>query len=164
MKDMTPYQEMAASIGFGDSKLMPKMFAAIADEDEAKVILAASPPATLEELAEKTGFPVSKARKLVDDLFQKGLIYKSKKPDATRYYKFRKYIQFHDGTVEHELPADGLRCALQIVCRKLRIGNVAGGRKIDRCVEFAQRIVRFRQIKRRLFGFGGAAMVLLQRR
>jgi ferredoxin len=99
MKDMTPYRKMAESIGFGDSELMPKMFAAIADEDEAKVILAASPPATLEELAEKTALPVQQVEKLVEDLFEKGLIYKSKKPDATRYYKFRKYIQFHDGTV-----------------------------------------------------------------
>jgi hypothetical protein len=59
MKDMTPYQKMAESIGFGDSKIMPKMFAAIADEDEAKLILAASPPATLEELGEKTGLPIT---------------------------------------------------------------------------------------------------------
>jgi Pyruvate/2-oxoacid:ferredoxin oxidoreductase delta subunit len=97
--DMTPYKEMAKSIGFENSEMMPNMFAMIVDEDEAKMILAASPPATVEELAEKTGFTVEQSQKMLDGLFTKGLIYKSKKPDATRYYKFRSYIQFHDGTV-----------------------------------------------------------------
>ncbi len=96
---MKPYAEMAKSIGFEHSKLMPRMFQMMADEDEAKVILAASPPKKVEEIAAETGFAVERTQALLDGLFKKGLIYKSKKPDATRYYKFRKYIQFHDGTV-----------------------------------------------------------------
>ncbi len=58
MTDMTPYQQLAADIGLGESKMIPKMFAFIADEDEAKFMIAASPPATVEEIAEKTGFSV----------------------------------------------------------------------------------------------------------
>ncbi|MBT4089625.1 MAG: 4Fe-4S binding protein [Deltaproteobacteria bacterium] len=97
--DMTPYVEMAKSLGFENSILMPKMFQMIVDADEAKIVLAASPPKTVEELAAETGFTSDRAQDLLDQLFIKGLIYKSKKPDATRYYKFRSYIQFHDGTV-----------------------------------------------------------------
>ena len=47
MTDMGMYQQLAADLGFPESKLMPKMFAFIANADEAKFMLAASPPATI---------------------------------------------------------------------------------------------------------------------
>ncbi len=99
MPDMSLYQKLAESIGFGQSKLVPKMFAMIADEDEAKFVLAAAPPATVEEIAERAGLPVEKGEKIAGPLYKKGLLFKSKKPGATRYYKLRNFIQFHDGTV-----------------------------------------------------------------
>lgn len=99
MTDMSLYRQLAADIGFPESEMMPQMFAFVADIDDAKLMLAASPPATVEELSEKTGFPVDKVKSMIDALFNKGLIFKSKKPDATRYYKVRHYMQFHDATV-----------------------------------------------------------------
>jgi Pyruvate/2-oxoacid:ferredoxin oxidoreductase delta subunit/predicted transcriptional regulator len=99
MTDMSLYQQLAADLGFAESKMVPKLFVHIADEDEAKFMLAASPPATIEEIAEKTGFSIDKAESMVDPLFKKGLLFKSKKPDAIRYYKVRHFIQFHDATV-----------------------------------------------------------------
>ncbi|MFO7962860.1 MAG: 4Fe-4S binding protein [Desulfobacterales bacterium] len=99
MTDMSLYQKLADSIGFGQSERVPKMFAMIADEDEAKFILAAAPPATVEEIAERAGIPLEKAQKMVDPLFRKGLIFKSKKPGPQQYYKIRNFVQFHDGTV-----------------------------------------------------------------
>jgi Pyruvate/2-oxoacid:ferredoxin oxidoreductase delta subunit len=98
-KNMTLYEQLAAGIGFGNSKLVPKLFEAIADEDEARFMLAASPPATIEEIAEKSGIPLEQAKEMIDPLFKKGLIFKSKKPDATRYYRVRSFVQFHDATV-----------------------------------------------------------------
>ena len=62
MTDMSLYQQLAADLGFAESKMIPKLFAYIADEDEAKFLLAASPPATIEDIAEKTGFPIDKAK------------------------------------------------------------------------------------------------------
>jgi len=99
MSDMTLYQQLAESIGFGQSKMVPKMFAMIADEDEAKFVLAANPPGTVEEIAARAGLPVEKAEKMADPLFRKGLLFKSKKPGPQQYYKLRNYVQFHDGTV-----------------------------------------------------------------
>lgn len=99
MTDMSLYRQLAADIGFPESEMIPEMFAFVADENEARLMLAASPPATVEEISEKTGFPVAKAKSMIDALFNKGLIFKSKKPDATRYYKVRHYMQFHDATV-----------------------------------------------------------------
>ena len=99
MTDMSLYEQLAEGIGIKDSKIIPKMFAMIADEDEAKFILAAAPPATVEKIAEKAGIQLEKANKMLRPLFEKGLIFKSKKPGVTRYYKIRNYVQFHDGTV-----------------------------------------------------------------
>jgi ferredoxin len=96
---MTPYRKLAADIGCGDSDIMPKIFAMIANQDEAKLMLAASPPATAEEISEKSGLPLDRVEEMIEPLFLKGLIFKSKKPDATRYYKVRHLGQFHDATV-----------------------------------------------------------------
>jgi ferredoxin len=87
MTDMTLYQQLAADLDFGESKMIPKMFAFIADEDEAKLMLAASPPATVAEISEKTGFDEEKVKSMLDSLFIKGLIFKSKKPDAIEMLK-----------------------------------------------------------------------------
>ena len=99
MTDMNLYQQLAESIGFGHSKMVPEMFAMIADEDEAKFLLAAAPPATIKEIAEKAGLPLEKAEKMARPLFVKGLLYKSKKPGEQKYYRLRNFVQFHDGTV-----------------------------------------------------------------
>jgi len=92
------YQELAASIGLPGSVLVADMFRGLADENQAKVLMAASPPATLEELAQKTGLSVSDVEQTIEPLFQKGLIFKSKKPEGTRYYRVRQFLQFHDST------------------------------------------------------------------
>ena len=99
MTDMSLYQQLAESIGFGHSKMVPEMFAMIADEDEARFLLAAAPPDTIEEIAKKAGLSLEKAEKMARPLFEKGLLYKSKKPGETKYYKLRNFVQFHDGTV-----------------------------------------------------------------
>jgi ferredoxin len=99
MTDMTPYRKLAADIGCGDSDIMPRIFATIASPEEARLMLAASPPATAEEIAEKSGLPLDRVEEMIEPLFLRGLIFKSKKPDATRYYKVRHLGQFHDATV-----------------------------------------------------------------
>jgi Pyruvate/2-oxoacid:ferredoxin oxidoreductase delta subunit len=93
------YQQLAESIGFGHSEMVPEMFAMIASEDEARFLLAASPPATVREIAQKADLPLDKAEQMARPLFEKGLLFKSKKPGETRYYRLRNFIQFHDGTV-----------------------------------------------------------------
>jgi ferredoxin len=53
----------------------------------------------VEELAEKTGFSKNDIETMIDPLFKKGLLFKSKKPDAIRYYRVRSLLQFHDATI-----------------------------------------------------------------
>jgi Pyruvate/2-oxoacid:ferredoxin oxidoreductase delta subunit len=98
MAEKTLYEQLAELIGAGDSALVPEIFESLADENEARLLLAAAPPATLEELAERTGLPAEGIEPLLDPLFRKGLLFMSKKADATRYYRVRNWGQFHDST------------------------------------------------------------------
>jgi len=99
MTDLTLHRKLAAEIGWGDSELMPKLFAMVADEDEARLLVAASPPATVEEIAEKSRLPVGRVEELAEPLFMKGLLFRSKQPGPTKYYRVRSLGQFHDATV-----------------------------------------------------------------
>src|ERR1019366_7909401 len=68
------------------------------DEAEARLVLAAAPPATVEELSAKTGIEATKIEAMIDPLFRKGILFKSRKPDGTRYYRVRQSLQLHDST------------------------------------------------------------------
>jgi Pyruvate/2-oxoacid:ferredoxin oxidoreductase delta subunit/predicted transcriptional regulator len=98
MTEMTLYEQLAETVGAAGSSPIAKIFETMADENEAKVLLAASPPATVEEISQKTGIPSGEVDKIVESLFQKGLMFKSRKEDAIRYYRVRHIIQFHDAT------------------------------------------------------------------
>lgn len=98
MEQPTIYQQLSAAVGGGDSEIVPAIFETLADEREARVLLAASPPATVEELAERAGLEVEDVAEMIDPLFRKGLLFKSKKPEGTRYYRVRYLMQLHDST------------------------------------------------------------------
>ncbi|MFC1822289.1 4Fe-4S binding protein [Thermodesulfobacteriota bacterium] len=99
MSDQDYYAELSTSIGAGDSPLIPRLFKFICDDEEAKLLLAASPPKTAEELAQELSFSTEKVEKMLVTLFAKGLIFKSKKPGEVRYYRVRNIMQFHDATI-----------------------------------------------------------------
>ena len=79
MAEESLYQQLAEAIGVGDSALIPKIFAVLANEDEARVLLAAAPPAPVEEIAERAGLPVDAVEDMIEPLFKKGLLFKSKR-------------------------------------------------------------------------------------
>lgn len=92
------YQQLAEAVGAGESKYIPGIFESLADEKEARLLLAAAPPATVRELAEKTGMGEAEIEAMIEPLFKKGLLFKSKKPEGTRYYRVRQTLQMHDST------------------------------------------------------------------
>jgi ferredoxin/DNA-binding MarR family transcriptional regulator len=103
------YLQLAESIGAEDSMYIPKIFEALVDEKEASVLLAASPPADLDEIAARSGLSSKEVEELVDPLFRKGLLFKSRKPEGLRYYRVRHVMQFHDATaVWPDVPEDVL--------------------------------------------------------
>lgn len=104
MTDNTNYQQLAEAVGATGSDTIAAIFETLANEKEASVLVAASPPATLDELSEKTGIGKAEIEKMIDPLFKKGLLFFSKKPDATRYYRVRRLGQLHDSTAVMENP------------------------------------------------------------
>jgi Pyruvate/2-oxoacid:ferredoxin oxidoreductase delta subunit len=99
MTEKTLYHQLAEHIGHGHSRYIPEIFQLLADEDEARLLLAARKPITSAQLVETLGCDPAAIEKMLDDLFFKGLIYKSKKPDGLKYYCVRHVIQFHDATI-----------------------------------------------------------------
>ena len=95
---MALYRQLAEGVGAGESPLIPKIFEALVNDDEAKVLLAAAPPATVEELAQNTGLSRKAIPAMMDSLFHRGLIFKSKKGEEMKYYRVKSIPQMHDST------------------------------------------------------------------
>ena len=91
------YEELAERLNSQNSKYIPRLFEMIADEDEAALMLAM--PATVPEQAEKTGFSTEKIEAMLKLLFQKGLVFYSKRTDPPTWRMCRSVGQFHDASI-----------------------------------------------------------------
>ena len=87
MTQESVYDQLAGSVGAPGSVTIAKIFQFLADEDEAAILMAASPPADADELSSKTGIPADRVAELAQGLFKKGLMFKSKKAGPTRWKK-----------------------------------------------------------------------------
>ncbi|MGB7574834.1 MAG: 4Fe-4S binding protein [Thermodesulfobacteriota bacterium] len=99
MADRILCRQLAEAVSGDPSPLIQKIFEALVNDDEAKVLLAAAPPATTEELAQKTGLPQGTIKTMIESLFGRGLIFKSKKGEEMKYYRVKNIPQMHDATV-----------------------------------------------------------------
>jgi Fe-S-cluster-containing hydrogenase component 2/predicted transcriptional regulator len=98
MVDMTLCKKLAQAVGAGESPLVPKIFEALVNDDEAEVMLLASPPATAEELEEKSGLSRDVIMTMMDSLFHRGLIFKATKGGEKKFYRVKSIPQMHDST------------------------------------------------------------------
>ncbi len=98
MTDKILCRQLAEAVGAVESPLIQKIFEALVKDDEAKVLLAAAPPATAEELGQKTGLPPETIKAMMGPLFKKGLIFKTKKGEQMKYYRVKSIPQMHDAT------------------------------------------------------------------
>jgi len=99
MADRILCQQLTEAVGAGDSPLIQEIFEGLVNDDEAKVLLAAAPPATAGELSQKTGLAEGTIKTMLESLFNKGLIFKTKKGEELKYYRVRNIPQMHDATV-----------------------------------------------------------------
>ena len=70
------YRKLAEKILCPGSKLVPELFAMIADEKDAELLLAL--PGTAAELKARTGLEEKALEEHLNRLFKKGLVFKSK--------------------------------------------------------------------------------------
>jgi Pyruvate/2-oxoacid:ferredoxin oxidoreductase delta subunit len=99
MSEMSVYHQLADTIHAGASKFIPRIYEILLDEDAARVVLAASPPASCAELAETTGIAEDEVQRILDDAYKKGVVLKSRSDVPPKYYRVRDYRQLHDATV-----------------------------------------------------------------
>ena len=97
MAEPALYEKLAEKIFCKGSKLIPRLFQMVADEQEAALMLAL--PATAAEAAQKLGRDAQEAEQALETLFQKGVVFKSKKPEGTKYRMCRDLAQFHDASI-----------------------------------------------------------------
>jgi ferredoxin len=128
MAEKTVFQKLAEEIGAGDSKIIPKIFATLVDEIGGRILLAAAPPATLEEIAEKSGIPRERVEERIAPLFQKGLIFMSHKGGLIRYYRVRNVGQFHDSSA---VSLDASRELLDLWKEYMATEWIGYGKKIE---------------------------------
>lgn len=95
MSESNVYQQLADKMMMGHSEIIKRLFSMVADEDEAKLLLAM--PASPESLAETTGRPLEDVKKALDVLFHKGLVFIS--ASSGNYRMCRDVVQFHDATI-----------------------------------------------------------------
>ncbi len=91
------YEQLAERIFCAGSSLVAELFKAVADPEEAAILLAA--PGTAEDLAEKLGYTKEDIEERLAILFRRGVIFKSRKPEGTLYRLCREIAQFHDASI-----------------------------------------------------------------
>jgi len=91
------YEQLTDNIMLTGSKIIPQLFEMIADPDEAALLLAM--PGTPEQLAATLEQPATKIEKMCQELYRKGLVFKSFKSGTIGYKMCRDMVQFHDATI-----------------------------------------------------------------
>lgn len=97
--DKDPYHQLAESFGFMSSKVVPEILKKQVDLKDVKLLLSAAPPATAAELADRIGISKDEVERMIEPLFIKGMMFKSKKEGIVRYYRARHVIQLHDANL-----------------------------------------------------------------
>lgn len=95
MSETDLYQELADRLMMGHSERIKKIYSMVADEDEAKLLLAM--PALPVDLAEVAGKSLDDVNAALDVMFKKGLVFIS--ASSGKYRTCRDIVQFHDATI-----------------------------------------------------------------
>ena len=92
------HTELCGRMMVPESDRMARIFEILGDETDAKLLL--TMPGTLVELAGKMGLDESETKEKIDELFHRGVVFESEKPQGTVYKMARHIIQLHDASVQ----------------------------------------------------------------
>jgi len=95
---MNLYQELAARLNVPESKIVPRLLQMVADETDAKILLAL--PANAPELAAKLGLSTQETESRLHELYLRGVAFPSKKTSPTVYRYAKAVVQLHDTTIQ----------------------------------------------------------------
>lgn len=91
------FQKLSEKIMIPDSKLIPELFQMLVTKEEGEILL--SLPGTAAHVAAQFGADENDMAKKLQEFFIMGLVFKSKKPEGTKYRLCRDVAQFHDATI-----------------------------------------------------------------
>ncbi|MDI9610963.1 MAG: 4Fe-4S dicluster domain-containing protein [Archaeoglobales archaeon] len=94
------YEILMEKLGFPRSELMKKILQCLMNEEGAKV--ASLLPGTVEEIAEKLGMEKEKVRKILEDLFVKGVVIPKDFKNREFFRFVRNIVQLHDASLASE--------------------------------------------------------------
>jgi NAD-dependent dihydropyrimidine dehydrogenase PreA subunit len=101
MTTQDPYETLTAAVGFAGSARLRRVLEDLMTPRQAQ--MAAALPATVAEVADKTGFPEDEVRSTLDELFFKGVAFPRGDFVNRDYYRFaRNIIQLHDASMATE--------------------------------------------------------------
>lgn len=89
---MTLYKEFAGRLNALESKIVPRLFSMLADETDAKILLAL--PGNASDLSSK------EIESRLHELYLRGVVFPSKKTSPTVYRMAKTVTHFHDTTVQ----------------------------------------------------------------
>lgn len=95
---MSVYQELASRINAGESKIIPGLLEMLADETDAKILLAL--PAGIEALADKFGISAKEAAERIHEMYLRGVVFPNKKTSPTTYRMAKDVLHLHDTSVQ----------------------------------------------------------------
>ncbi len=97
MSDASVYEKLTEKIFMAGSSIIPQLWEMIADESEAQVLLEL--PGTADEVAGRVGKGEVEIQEMLEGLYHKGVVFKSVKPEGTKYRLASSLVQFHDGSI-----------------------------------------------------------------
>jgi NAD-dependent dihydropyrimidine dehydrogenase PreA subunit len=98
MSPQDAYDSLTEAVGFAGSTRLRRVLENLMTPQQAQ--MAAALPATVAEVAQKTGFPEDEVRTALDDLFYKGVAFPKGDFVTRDYYRFARNItQLHDASM-----------------------------------------------------------------
>ena len=91
------YETLNTQIGAPPSERIRNLWKMLCNEEEAGLLLLM--PATLEDLAERSGRKPEELKPVLEELFRRGVVFERVKEGTLRYFRPRDLIQFHDASI-----------------------------------------------------------------
>ncbi len=96
-EEKTVFQKLAEKIMVPNSKIVPDLFAMLITPEDGEKLLTL--PGFIGDISKNWGMDEKAAQEKLMELFHKGLVFKSQKPEGTKYRMVREVVQFHDATI-----------------------------------------------------------------
>ncbi len=101
------YGELASRVKSSESTIIPKLFRILADEIDAKILLAL--PGNISDLSGQLGLEPADVEARLEGLFQKGVVFRNKKKSPVVYKMAKDAMHLHDCSMQWQDGGEAFR-------------------------------------------------------